>query len=112
MNALSLDPARKWITLRRWFFAIICAGTVFVIGRRMFFMMETNGLNALKMAVFVLFLTLMAPIAISFWTALIGFIVRWQGGDLLEVTRALTEPAPPDTVLPYTAVIITVYNED
>ncbi len=112
MKPLSLDPAQRWIMLRRWLFAVISFATVFFIGRRMFYMMATNGLNPLKIAIFILFLTLLVPIAISFWTAMIGFIVRLRGGDSLEVTRALAEPATADTVLPYTAVVIPVYNED
>jgi membrane glycosyltransferase len=112
MKPLSLDPAQRWITLRRWFFAIVSAATVFVIGRRMFFMMDTNGFNALKAAIFILFLTLLTPIAISFWTAFLGFVVRLRGGDSLEVTQTLKEPVAPDAAWPYTAVVIPVYNED
>ena len=46
------------------------------------------------MAIFILFLVLLAPIALSFWTAAIGFAVRWCGGDSLELTRTLAESAP------------------
>jgi membrane glycosyltransferase len=110
MSALPLNSARRWIVLRQIIFAAICAVTVLVIGRRMFLMMQTNGLNALKGTIFVLFLTLLGPIVISFWTSAFGFVMRWRGDDLLELTRALDAPA--EAVLPYTAVVIPVYNED
>lgn len=112
MSAVSLNPARRWIVLRQLSFATVSAGTLLVIGLRMFSMLQTNGLNPLKTVVFFLFLVLMAPIALSFWTAVIGFVVRWRGGDSLELTRALAEPAPPDAHWPCTAVVVPVYNED
>ena len=112
MNPLTLNPARRWIVLRQLFFAILSVGTVLVISHHMFMMLQTNGLNPLKATIFILFLMLLVPIAISFWTATIGFVVRWRGGDSLELTHTLEEPAPPEATWPYTAVIIPVYNED
>ncbi len=60
-------------------------------------MMQTNGLNALKVTILVLFLMLLVPIALSFWTVVIGFVVRWRGGDSLELADPQTQPALPDT---------------
>jgi membrane glycosyltransferase len=112
MNAIPLNPPRRWIVLRQVFFTALSAGTMLVIGRGMFAMLQTNGLNPLKWAIFILFLVLSAPIVLSFWTAALGFIVRWCGGDSLELTRALAEPAAPDVHWPCTAVVVPVYNED
>ncbi len=111
-NALTWNPARRWIVLRQLVFAALAGGTVLVIGRRMFSMFQTNGFNSVKVAIFVLFLMLLVPIALSFWTAAIGFVLRWRGGDELEVTRTLQEPMPPDASLPLTAVVVLTYNED
>jgi membrane glycosyltransferase len=112
MNPLSLNPSRRWIVLRQLFFAALSAGTVLVIGHHMFLMLQTNGLNPLKVTIFILFLLLLVPIAISFWTAAIGFAMCWRDGDSLESTGTLAEPAPPEVTWPCTAVIIPVYNED
>lgn len=38
--------------------------------------------------------------------------MRLLGGDSLELTRTLTEPAPPPVNWPCTAVVVPVYNED
>jgi len=112
MNESILNPARRWIVLRQLFFVALCAGTMLVVGRGTFTMLQTNGLNPLKTAIFILFLILLAPIVLSFWTAVLGFVVRWRGGDSLELTRTLAEPAPPDAHWPCTAVVVPVYNED
>lgn len=76
------------------------------IARAMFEMLRTNGLNPLKITIFSLFVVLLIPIALSFWTTVIGFCVLWKGEALLPV-----EPAP-DAEWPRTAVVIPVYNED
>ena len=112
MNETSLNPARRWIAPRQLLFAALSAGTMLAIGRGMFYLLQTNGFNPLKMAIFILFLVLLAPIVLSFWTATLGFLARWRGGDSLELTRTLEEPAPPDVNWPRTAVVAPVYNED
>jgi membrane glycosyltransferase len=112
MNALSLNPSPRMVLLRQFFFMALSAGTLLVIGRQMFLMTQTNGLNPLKMAVFILTIVLLAPIVLSFWTVIIGFVVRWRGGDWLELARPTSEAASPEVAWPYTAVIIPVYNED
>ncbi len=83
-----------------------------VFGHWMYEMLKTNGFNPLKTAIFLLFLVLLAPIVLSFWTATLGFVVRWRGDDSMKVTSPVAEPAPPDTPWPYTAVVVPIYNED
>jgi membrane glycosyltransferase len=112
MNETSLNTARRWIVLRQVFFAALSAGTMVVLGHAMFSMMRINGFNSLKTAIFILFLVLLAPIVLSFWTASIGFVVRWRGGDTLELPRDQEASAPADATWPYTAVIVPIYNED
>jgi membrane glycosyltransferase len=87
-------------------------GTISILGRSMLSMVETNGVNGLKIAIFVLFLILMVPIALSFWTAVIGFVIRLSGGGSLKLRRVLAEPAQPEADWPRTAVVVPVYNED
>jgi len=111
MNA-SLNLPRRWIALRQLLFGTLSAITLVVIGREMFVMMQTNGVNALKVTVFILFLVLLVPIVLFFWTGVIGFAVRWLGGDSLELGDAPARPPAPDNAWPYTAVIVPVYNED
>ena len=63
MSTLSLKNVRQWRVLFRnvagkLLFVALSACTVVVIGRGTFVMAETNGLNPLKMAIFILLLVL------------------------------------------------------
>jgi membrane glycosyltransferase len=78
----------------------------------MYSILQTNGLTVLKAAIFILFLVLMAPIVFSLWTAALGFIVRWRGGDSLESANKRQDSALRDTDWPLTAIIVPIYNED
>ena len=83
-----------------------------LIGWAAFAMLRLNGLNALKLGIFVLFVILLVPIAISFWTAAIGFVVQLRGGDPLALTRAQESGQPRHGALPRTAVVMPAYNEE
>jgi len=112
MKPLRLEPNRYWLLLRRIGFAAVVSLTVLLISWRAFMMLRVNGLDVLKVASFILFVILLLPIALSFWTAVIGFIIQWRGGDSLDLTRTL-EPIPASNEeLPRTAVVMPVYNED
>ncbi len=106
------DPNRGWIRQRRLAFAALVLTTVGVISWRTFLMLEVNGWNGTKGAAFGLFVLLLIPIALSFWTATLGFLVQMQGGDLLDLTRRLQETPRIQTDLSRTAVVVPVYNED
>jgi membrane glycosyltransferase len=112
MKFLRLEPGHYWLLLRRTGFAFPVSVTVVFIAWRAWEILRINGLDTLKVASFVLFAILLLPIALSFWTAVIGFVLQWRGGDALDLTRTLeTSPAGPED-LPHTAVVIPVYNED
>ncbi|HEY3861984.1 MAG TPA: glucans biosynthesis glucosyltransferase MdoH [Verrucomicrobiae bacterium] len=112
MQPSTLNSARRWIIVRQMFFAALSAGTMLVVGYGMYSMLRINGFNVLKGAIFALFLILLSPIVLSFWTAVLGFAVRLFGGGALEFTRALPDPAAPGADGPLTAVVVPVYNED
>jgi membrane glycosyltransferase len=112
MGTLSLQPGRLSLIGRRLCFGLLVIVTVAAIGWRALLMLQINGWDPLKGMSFFLFLTLLVPIALSFWTALIGFAVRCRGGDSLDLTRVLEPKASPAMRLPRTAVVMPVYNEE
>jgi membrane glycosyltransferase len=112
MKTLRLEPTHWSLMLRRWGFAVLVGITALVIGWNAFLMLRVNGLDALKIISFVLFVVLLLPIALSFWTAVIGFIVQWRGGDTLDLSRTLEQVPAVAHLLPRTAVAMPVYNED
>ena len=111
MKSLRLEPSAYWLVLRRTVFAVLVMVTVLLIAWRAWAMLRINGLDTLKVASFVLFVILLLPIALSFWTALIGFVVQCRGGDALDLARTLPSSADRED-LPRTAVVMPVYNEE
>jgi membrane glycosyltransferase len=112
MKTLRLEPGRYWLMLRRLSFASLVGLTTLLIAWNAFSMLRVNGLDPLKVASFILFVVLLLPIALSFWTAIIGFVIQWRGGDSLDLTRTLEGAPTAGEVLPRTAVVMPIYNED
>jgi membrane glycosyltransferase len=112
MKILSLDPRRITVFARRTCFALLVMATTALISERMFGMLQINGLTPLKLAIFVLFVILLLPIALSFWTSIIGFIVQCLGGDSLDLGRTLDEDDKEARPLPRTAIVMPIFNED
>jgi membrane glycosyltransferase len=110
MGTLSLQPTLLAITVRRLCFALLVAVTVGMFGWQTLAMLQVNGWTPLKAAISILFILLLLPLALSFWTAVLGFLVHWWGGDTLALTRTLSPGE--ELVLPRSAVIMPVYNED
>lgn len=112
MSVLTLQPSGRLLFLRRLFFTLLVFGTVFWLAWRSLGLLQVNGLTSLKCGIFLLFLLLLLPLALAFWTAVIGFLVQLQGGDALELTRRLDLDPSPNLRLPPTAVVMPIYNED
>lgn len=106
------EPTLLLVTLRRLVFAALVAGTVLILSWEGWAMLRINGLNPIKTAIFGLFVLLLVPIALFFWTAAIGLVVQLCGGDALDLSRTLDGPSPPPRQLPRTAVVMPTYNED
>lgn len=112
MKPLPLEPSPFWLALRRSGFTALVTVTALGISWQAFQILRTNGLDTLKLVSFVLFVILLLPITLSFWTALVGFIVQWRGGDTLDLTSTLDKEGAPSQVLPRTAIVVPVYNEE
>ncbi|SPE58987.1 Glucans biosynthesis glucosyltransferase H [Verrucomicrobia bacterium] len=112
MTTLALEPSSQGIFLRRLFFAVLVAATTVLISTWAFQVFRVNGLTPLKTLIFVLFVVLLLPIVLSFWTAVVGFFVQLRGGDTLELAGALKQPPSPNLHLPRSAVVMPIYNED
>src|SRR5579862_1924240 len=112
MKTLGLEPTRTRLMLRRSSFAGLVGATALLIAWDAFLIARINEVNLLKAVSFVLFVILLLPIALSFWTATIGFIVQWRGGDTLDLTPTLGRTTAGADRMPRTAVVMPVYNED
>jgi len=101
-----------WVTLRRLVFVCLVVFTAALLIWESWTMLRINGLTPIKAAIFSLFVVLVVPIALFFWTAAIGLVGQLGGGDALDLSRTLDGPSPQPHELPRTAIVMPTYNED
>jgi membrane glycosyltransferase len=92
---------------KRAAFLVLSAATSVLATYLMSEVMAANGLTLLGLTVLVLFTLSFSWLAVSFWTAVLGFIVRMIGGDPSSLTVAPDRPLAERT-----AVVMPIYNED
>jgi membrane glycosyltransferase len=112
MKSLSLNPGHLSALMKRGCFVLLVALTIVLLSWRSAVMLEVNGWTLLKGISFALFVILLMPLALSFWTALIGFIIQWAGGDALDVSRTSATKDLSRLPLRRTAIVMPIYNED
>jgi membrane glycosyltransferase len=112
MRTSWLEPTPKRVNFRRLIFACLVVFTAAFLVWESWTMLRVNGLNPIKTAIFALFVVLVVPIALFFWTAAIGLVGQLRGGDALDLSRTLDWPSPQPRELPRTAIVMPTYNED
>ena len=70
-----------------------------------------HGGTPLEISMLVLFAILYAWIAVGFWTAVFGFVIRLMGGDRHSILKRHTEAELLETPLAKTAVLLPIYHE-
>jgi membrane glycosyltransferase len=106
-----LRPA--FATLRRALFLALVVVTIVLAVGALYEILRPNGLEPLEIAIIVLFTFNFIWIALSFWTAVAGFLIRLLKRDpinLRPISRLL--PVENGAIASRTAVIVPVYNED
>lgn len=97
------------LTLERWLYTGLVASTTVVASVRFWNVLRIDGLTPLKMAVLVLFASLFAWIAASFWLAMLGFVLRCmrQRSSGPSAAVGIFPPRPS-----HSAIVLPVHNED
>lgn len=72
--------------------------------------LSANGMSLLEAAVLILFAVNLAWIALSFWTAMAGFVLRLFDRDPVSLRRRKCVPRP--TSFPRTAIVMPVFQEE
>jgi membrane glycosyltransferase len=89
----------------------LVALTLGFVGSQSLDMLRINGLTTLKVVIFVLFLVLLFPIAMAFWTAAVGFLAHlFRSSEF--VLRPPSKRTLDDSSLPRVALVMPAYNED
>ena len=95
---------------RRVFFGLV-AGTALIGITMMLDILRAAGINALEVAVLVLFAVTFGWIALSFWNAVIGFTLMMLGRDPLSLGPAMTTH-PDGPITSSIALVMPARNED
>jgi len=114
--ALPLQSASRGTTLlRRWVIFAFASGTtilaVVTVARAMF----AIGLSDTGLALLVIYTLLFSTLALSFWTAMIGLLVRLSGGDTKSIGRSLPRATGKIELSSFqtrTALLMPIHNED
>jgi membrane glycosyltransferase len=94
-------------TLRRLVLLAFVGGSTALATSLMVDVTAAKGLSWLGLGVLTLFTLLFAWLALSFWTAVMGFLVRIVGGDPMSL-----KAAPEGPITTRTAIAMPIYNED
>ena len=100
------------VRLRRWLFFGLVAGTALIGIGMMLDIVRANGLTTLELAILALFAATFSWIAIAFWNAVIGFVLRALGRDPLSLERAPAARNRDGPIVSRTALVMPVHNED
>lgn len=106
------EHSRIRLFARRAALAIAALATTGIATSHLIDVVLDDGLSPIECAMVPLFVVLVLPIALSFWIATFGFVVRRFRTDELSVTRDLARSRTAAPLTARTAVVIPVHNED
>lgn len=116
LNAVSsaVSVGGRWqlvATVRRFLLAALVLGQTLVATWLMLRVLPYHGGTWIEIGLAGLFAILYAWIAVGFWTAVYGFVLRLAGGDRWSLARRHSERDLALTPLTRTAVVMPIYHE-
>ena len=102
---------RRVANLRRAVLMLFVFGQTAVASYYLLWVLPYHGGTPLEISMLVLFAILYAWIAVGFWTAVFGFVIRLMGGDRHSILKHHTEAELLETPLAKTAVLLPIYHE-
>lgn len=111
-TASSSRPGWRWVALiRRVLLALFVFGQTAVAGYYLLSVLPYHGTTLLEQGLVLLFVVLYAWIAVGFWTAVLGFVLRMAGGDSHAPMNRHREADLDQMTLARTAIVMPVYHE-
>jgi membrane glycosyltransferase len=114
-------PAREGVLqapavgMRRGLFFGLVTATVIPGAVLMALVLQAAGMGPFQWAILLLFMVTFAWIAVSFWTAVAGFLLHALRLDPLSLRRLPRRDAAPESALPQArsaAIVVPIYNEE
>ena len=110
----ALSKGYRWrhiAFLRRSLLIVFVLGQTAVASYYLLWILPYHGGTWLELAMTALFAVLYTWIAVGFWTAVLGFLLRLTGGDRHSLLRRHPEQALAETPLARTAIVLPIYHE-
>ncbi|MFT6980930.1 MAG: membrane glycosyltransferase [Marinobacter psychrophilus] len=114
MNDRAPQKLWRWRTvarIRRSLLALLVFGQTAVASYYLLWIMPYHGGTPVEIGLLVLFALLYAWIAVGFWTAVVGFVLRLMGGDKHSLLNRYSSDDLENTPLVKTAIVLPVYHE-
>ncbi|MEP1216158.1 MAG: glucans biosynthesis glucosyltransferase MdoH [Marinobacter sp.] len=102
---------RRVATVRRLLMTIFVVGQTLIACYFLLWVLPYHGGTLVELGLLVLFALLYMWIAVGFWTAILGFVLRLFGGDRHSLLKRHPAEALESTPLAKTAIIMPVYHE-
>lgn len=112
MKAGCVSPGRSQIHCRRFALGILTASTTAIASYAMLRLLLVNGFYPLEWLILPLFVVLVFPISLSFWTTVFGFIIQLFGRDELSVSPSKVDLDAINLDSFRSAIVIPAYNEE
>lgn len=102
---------RRAATFRRLVMTVFVVGQTAIACYFLLWILPYHGGTVVEVGLLVLFALLYMWIAVGFWTAVLGFVIRLAGGDRYGLLKRHGGEALEATPLARTAIIMPVYHE-
>ncbi len=102
---------RRVATFRRLLLTVFVLGQTVTACYFLLWVLPYHGGTMVELGLLVLFALLYMWIAVGFWTAIFGFVLRLVGGDRHSLLKRHTGEALDSTPLAPTAIIMPIYHE-
>ncbi len=112
--AAAMPAARPWRGVAMWrrlLLAVLVLGQTLVASYYLLAVLPYHGNTLVEKGLVVLFAILYAWIAVGFWTAVFGLVLRLAGGDRWSLLKRHSDEELDSTVLAPTAVVMPIYHE-
>jgi len=102
---------RRIATVRRFFLTLFVVGQTVIASYFLLWILPYHGGTLVELGLLGLFVLLYMWIAVGFWTAMFGFVLRLFGGDRHSLLKRHPEAELNNTGMARTAIVMPVYHE-